>query len=1475
MGVSSLWSLLAPCGRRCSVNTLEHKRVAVDASIWLIQFIKAMREHSGEMIRNAPLLGLLRRLCKLVYLQVRPVIVFDGATPTLKKRTVARRRAFRQQQEGSLRRTAERILLNQLKGRHLLHGLTDMSAAAPSRSSPKASGLEAAAVESLARAAQFGEHDAAAATAASELQHSREAAEEERDDEHVFEPVEHGGGASNGVPARGSNVLFSDVMAQAIAKQHEQGRTIDISKLSRLARGVIVVPNASELDESVVRGLPTSLQAEVLEEMKAVERNRRRDDLVRGEHSVSSFSLQQLHNYLEVSKVAMRVEVLRNELKRAREAKQIASDAGREYVLIDTSEQSQHPTIANRQQWCEDGDTIGGAHTGGGEGTREDPITNMEVSDDHDDDIEGLRPGDDHGGRYLSEEKARQGNSLQDWVGGESFIPDGHRGGGSLPNEAQGGGDFLLEAAYGEGEGGEKEELERFKSAVVLSLGGGTPLGHTSAVEATHIGSQPPPVSQLNTAFAQFMEDDVARKQRKGYRSMRELSDEASAAAHPQALAVAGPSNRACCSEQFRGGDEEASAAMNERRAVNEMGAGVLSTAAQCRAPILRAATEALVVQTSHAAAISAGTTTIQGNRLVEVAKDDAHEGPIPLLASTGMPGASVRVGPKYSAYQMQAKLRLRSDFQKPPSAFPSDDESHISEAEYLPWRVTTAEHSAAAIMDARDAREVVSLGQRASSKLDTPPSVITDRGGTLASGKEIAIAGSKRSASELYPDFQAAQETSAVGRSSLGMRKVYLAACSKRPRGRNVPSGASKSDGSHQLNIAQTMKLPLVVSVQEASAVALPVAVDVAARAISNSETLKPNGADVPCGVFVDDLDSSEVAQHTCDAKHSRCAAYHNEGLSWGLANALVSTRPTPLSVLPGEVLVSNASKRAASLQQDFPFPRVRGIQTSPIMAPGASVPIHMKSTAREQVGLAEASLAVADPLAVDCEAAAANVGATDRRDNWCRHELAKNDAELDALREQQRKARRDAEVVTEEMLEESKQLISLFGVPYLVAPMEAEAQCAQLELAGLVDGVVTEDNDTFLFGGRRVYRNLFDSNKEVEAYDMCDIEAELALSREKLVALAQLLGSDYADGVHGIGIVNAMEVLSSWVGSSGTMAGGLQGFAKWCRSWKEDGSFSSGKLAVLDERASTTAAATHLREFKRKHHNVRRNWVLPDDFPNHEVELAYLRPEVDPDTTPCNWGRPDLQGLRDFCADKFGWDQAKSDELLLPAVQAFEATSSQARIPNYFLYDRKFARICSHRLAAAVGRPMTRLGAPPSTASDAPVSMASSNAGISTAAISGRGRKHQGGSRPSARRPASIEPDSTANIKAAPGTFRIPTKRTRKRAQNARDTLDWSATASQGGRRAHGRRFQPQSACRIGETASDDYLNESTLLGARERRCRARKPPWRRTTSTAVAAPAAVVQSHDSTTIVEVAHADSTDSPSDSDSREDQGSK
>ena len=46
---------------------------------------------------------------------MRPVFVFDGATPALKRATNAARRQRREAQQVVLRKTAEKLLLNQLK----------------------------------------------------------------------------------------------------------------------------------------------------------------------------------------------------------------------------------------------------------------------------------------------------------------------------------------------------------------------------------------------------------------------------------------------------------------------------------------------------------------------------------------------------------------------------------------------------------------------------------------------------------------------------------------------------------------------------------------------------------------------------------------------------------------------------------------------------------------------------------------------------------------------------------------------------------------------------------------------------------------------------------------------------------------------------------------------------------------------------------------------------------------------------------------------------------------------------------------------------------------------------------------------------------------------------------------------------------------------------------------------------------------
>ena len=183
------------------------------------------------------------------------------------------------------------------------------------------------------------------------------------------------------------------------------------------------------------------------------------------------------------------------------------------------------------------------------------------------------------------------------------------------------------------------------------------------------------------------------------------------------------------------------------------------------------------------------------------------------------------------------------------------------------------------------------------------------------------------------------------------------------------------------------------------------------------------------------------------------------------------------------------------------------------------------------------------------------------------------------------------------------------------------------------------------------------------------------------------QLLGSDYADGVHGVGIVNAMETIAAYGGS----LEGLGAFAQWTRNWRGEG--AEGADAQADgagsEGALETEAALRAERraaFERRHRTVRRNWVLPEGFPSRTIAEAYTRPVVDSSDAPCTWARPNLHELRRFCDDKFGWTQAKADELLLPMMAQIESGAAQATLDGHFSFQRKFARVGSTRLASAL---------------------------------------------------------------------------------------------------------------------------------------------------------------------------------------------
>ncbi|ETI29158.1 hypothetical protein G647_01611 [Cladophialophora carrionii CBS 160.54] len=258
--------------------------------------------------------------------------------------------------------------------------------------------------------------------------------------------------------------------------------------------------------------------------------------------------------------------------------------------------------------------------------------------------------------------------------------------------------------------------------------------------------------------------------------------------------------------------------------------------------------------------------------------------------------------------------------------------------------------------------------------------------------------------------------------------------------------------------------------------------------------------------------------------------------------------------------------------------------------------------------------------------------------------------DAELKALRSQQKRDRRDADEVTQTMIQECQSLLRHFGLPYITAPMEAEAQCAELVRLGLVDGIVTDDSDIFLFGGTRIYKNMFNAAKYVECYLAADLEKEFLLTREKLVRFAHLLGSDYTEGIPGVGPVTALEILTDF--------DDLDEFKAWTER------VQLGRPADLEGQLSTP--------FRRKFRKtVQKKLFLPPAFPDRRVDEAYLFPEVDSNAEPFQWGVPDLDKLRGFLMATIGWSQERTDEVLVPVIRDMnkrEVEGTQSNITRYF---------------------------------------------------------------------------------------------------------------------------------------------------------------------------------------------------------------
>jgi len=130
-------------------------------------------------------------------------------------------------------------------------------------------------------------------------------------------------------------------------------------------------------------------------------------------------------------------------------------------------------------------------------------------------------------------------------------------------------------------------------------------------------------------------------------------------------------------------------------------------------------------------------------------------------------------------------------------------------------------------------------------------------------------------------------------------------------------------------------------------------------------------------------------------------------------------------------------------------------------------------------------------------------------------------------------------ASKLTPEMVEESIQLLDYMGIPSIRAPSEGEAQLAVMAMEGDVWAGASQDWDSLLFNSPRLVRNLSITGQRKLPRKSVYVEVKpevvelekglksLGITREQLIIIGVLVGTDYNPGVEGIGPKTALRLV------------------------------------------------------------------------------------------------------------------------------------------------------------------------------------------------------------------------------------------------------------------------------------------------------------------------------------------------------------
>ncbi|GBM56740.1 Flap endonuclease GEN 1 [Araneus ventricosus] len=276
------------------------------------------------------------------------------------------------------------------------------------------------------------------------------------------------------------------------------------------------------------------------------------------------------------------------------------------------------------------------------------------------------------------------------------------------------------------------------------------------------------------------------------------------------------------------------------------------------------------------------------------------------------------------------------------------------------------------------------------------------------------------------------------------------------------------------------------------------------------------------------------------------------------------------------------------------------------------------------------------------------------------------------------------------DKILNQCHELLKSLGVSCIKSSGEAEALCALLCAKGIVDGVITNDSDAFLYGAHTVYRDFSIDKKgpNIKLYSLKS-EKKLQLNQRNLIALALLLGCDFGNGVPKVGKKTALELLKELEGYDL-----LQRFQDWKQ--KSESELFPGYETDIKKKGTHCKNCSHLgsttkhrkegcgmcdskisckppdsknpcicswhknNDARQKHKNELKVYTAAKsipDFPNAKVIEEFLKfSDEIPGEDVLDWKCPDLKQIQGKLFDFLGWTFEYSFEKCFPIITSWQ---------------------------------------------------------------------------------------------------------------------------------------------------------------------------------------------------------------------------